>query len=89
MDECNDMLPGCAREFGMIAESLKNGVLRDKESSRQLREVHRAIIGNGKDGLNTRVDRLEQVRKWRWGLVIFFMPIVTAVTVTLLRIWLS
>ena len=89
MAQCNKMLPGCAREFGEISESLKNGEERDYQIITKLDKMSAVILGNGEEGLVGRINNLENSRSWMWKLALFVMPPVTAVSVLLLKKWIT
>jgi hypothetical protein len=88
MAGCKDVLPDCAREFGTIGESLKNGEDRDKQIIHKLDILSKVIIGNGKAGVVGRLDRLERDKargiNARWKVAVLFMPFVTAILMLLL-----
>ena len=89
MIPCDDMLPGCAREFGTITENQKNGEERDKVIIRKLDAISMVILGNGKQGLVGRVRTLETERLWLWKITLVTLPILTALAMVLFKKWVG
>ena len=61
MADCSDRInPECAREFGTIKAKLEEHSLALSEIKTDLKSIQVSLRGNGREGLVTRVDRIEQ-----------------------------
>ena len=62
-----DILPGCSREFGEIKITIKQIVTNQDKIEKKIDRFTESLLGNGKPGINVRLDRIEQLenrRKW-------------------------
>lgn len=63
----SNMLPGCAEQFAIIRTTINQISDSQLNTNNKLDKIAESIVGNGKIGLTTRLDRIEQIergRKW-------------------------